>query len=975
MKTLGYNCEHFEPLQALSDNSVSMRFLTLLFLLLLCTSVRAQIGLHPPSVDWQQIELPQGRIIFPQGFEDRAKRVATLIELLETKHTGSIGEQHYPFDLVLQTTNTTINGYVGLAPFRSEFFLTPPQQQNLLSTTDWADLLTIHEFRHVQQASNERRGITKLASWLFGQQGWLGTSFLATPNWFSEGDAVIFETALSNAGRGRTPAFSATLRSLLAEDQVYNYQQARNGSFRRIIPDHYRYGYAMLTYGRERFGHDMWKSVLHDGASYRGIFYPFSRALRRKTGMSTKQFYFTTMDDLAALQDSAVQARGPLTEPKEIGQAHSSVVNYRFPQAATDGQLVALRSGFQYRPALVRVAPDGGKDELITYVGIQREPYVDVRENLAVWMESRLNPRYTNERFSEVILYELNSGRKQQLTERGKYFMPTLSHDRKEIAVVRQDPLKGNPELVIMETQSGAEKEVYRIAASALLQPRFSEDGKQVYFLHQNFQGIAIQVLERGEGKVRTVRPRIAENIDHLRVSGDWLTFSSGRDGVDNVYQYNPATGATVQLTNEPIGALFPRMVGEQLVYVNPTPKGMRLRMLDSVDPAQAKGISGGTKPAGPSFFERPAAYAAEAEDLSGTVVTKDFAVTDVSDKLHGFKVHSWGPVGDQIVPGISLAGNNALNTVSANASVFYNTNDNEFLTSVSASYGGWFPVITAQGTYVNRSFFKLEPGLDTAGQFIPTFQNFRQTTAGLNARVPLQWINGEFQSQLVPGIGLTYYLLDDVNGDELPANFVSGRVTLTASAFRRRALQQVMSTLGASLSFVYDQGLADNTGNRFLLNAAVQLPGVARTHGVRITYNYRNERTTNPYQYSDGFQYARGYEDVLNDAAYRVGINYQLPLVYPEFGIFGIYYLKRLRLNAFFDHGRYRVGQLERTNLSVNQTTNSVGGQFLFDSILFNTTADISFGVEGAYLLSNHAFGADDQGSVRFRFLAITIL
>ncbi|MEM6770220.1 MAG: hypothetical protein AAF597_06550, partial [Bacteroidota bacterium] len=801
-----------------------MRLLPLLLGLLLCTCVRAQIGLHPPSVDWQQIDLPEGRIIFPKGYEARAKRVATFIELLEAKHTGTVGEQHYPFDLILQTTNTTINGYVGLAPFRSEFFLTPPQQQNLLSTTDWADLLTIHEYRHVQQNSNERRGITKLASYLFGQMGWLGTSFLATPNWYSEGDAVIFETALSGAGRGRTPAFSGTFRSLLQNDIIYTYQQARNGSFRRLIPDHYRYGYAMVTYGREHYGQDMWKSILHDGASYKGIFYPFSRALKRKTGMSTTQFYRKTLADLEQQQDSAVLARGPLVTGDPIGEDHQSVVNYRFPQEATDGTLVALRSGYQYRPALVRIDPAGGKDEIITYVGIQREPYVDVRGNLAVWMENRLNPRYTNESFSDIIVYELNSGRKRQLTEKGKFFAPSLSPDRKTIVTVRHDPLAGDPSLVTMSTLAGEVQTEHRIAASAILQPRFADDGQSVYFLHQNFDGIAIQVLNLLNGKVSTIRQRSSENIDHLRVWGNTLTFSSGRDGVDNAYQLDLLSGKLTQFTNEPIGALFPKVIGDQLIYACPTPLGMRLRQLPTA------GAKGSPKKVGANFFERPAGYVGEAIDLSSGLQVKDYPTEDVSDKLHGFRLHSWTPAGDQVTPGLSVQGRNALNTIQADASVFYNTNNEEFTTSLSVSYGGWFPVLTARSTLTNRRFFQLQPRLDTAGRFVATFQDVNQLTAGLTASVPLQWVNGEFRTQVIPQFGLTYYKLNRVSGELLPSNFLNARIGFGVSAFRRRALQQVQSTLGASASFLYDRGLADNTGSRWLLSTRVQLPGFART-------------------------------------------------------------------------------------------------------------------------------------------------
>ncbi|MEL6842718.1 MAG: hypothetical protein AAFP02_05835, partial [Bacteroidota bacterium] len=133
------------------------RLLYLALLLSISLSLPAQdIGLHPPEVDWQQLRSPHVRVIFPEGYEQRAQRVASLIDRLATKHNRSVGEKLYNFDLILQTPNTQVNGYVGLAPFRSEFFVTPPQSFSLLSTADWVDLLTIHEFRHVQQASNER---------------------------------------------------------------------------------------------------------------------------------------------------------------------------------------------------------------------------------------------------------------------------------------------------------------------------------------------------------------------------------------------------------------------------------------------------------------------------------------------------------------------------------------------------------------------------------------------------------------------------------------------------------------------------------------------------------------------------------------------------------------------------------------------------------------------------------------------------
>ena len=68
---------------------------------------------------------------------------------------------------------------------------------------------------------NARRGWTKVASVLFGQNGLGGGAGLAMPRWFFEGDATFYETQLTNAGRGRTPDFDKEYRSLMLSDRFY----------------------------------------------------------------------------------------------------------------------------------------------------------------------------------------------------------------------------------------------------------------------------------------------------------------------------------------------------------------------------------------------------------------------------------------------------------------------------------------------------------------------------------------------------------------------------------------------------------------------------------------------------------------------------------------------------------------------------------------------------------------------------------
>ncbi len=80
---------------------------------------------------------------------------------------------------MLQNQTTMANGYVQLAPFRSEFYLTPEQNSFELGSLPWPEQLAIHEFRHVQQYNNFDVGLSKALRILFGEEARrLAMSFL-----------------------------------------------------------------------------------------------------------------------------------------------------------------------------------------------------------------------------------------------------------------------------------------------------------------------------------------------------------------------------------------------------------------------------------------------------------------------------------------------------------------------------------------------------------------------------------------------------------------------------------------------------------------------------------------------------------------------------------------------------------------------------------------------------------------------------
>ena len=937
-----------------------MKPLLPLLLFVLSAWLPAQgIGLHPPEVNWQQLRADHVRVIFPQGYEERARRVATLIDRMAEEHTRSVGEQLYDFDLILQTPNMTVNGYVGLGPFRSEFYVTPPQTFSRLSNTDWVDLLSIHEFRHVQQTSNERRGLTRLASLIQGQLGWAALSGIATPNWFAEGDAVVAETALTPSGRGRTPAFSKDLRALLANNVVYRYAKARNGSFRDLVPDHYRYGYAMTTYARERFGNDVWKPVLQEGAAFRGLLYPFSRALKRETGLSTRDLYFRTMADLEQLQDSSLARRRPLVEGSPLSTAPTNDIrSYSFPFRDREGRLLALRSSYRELPALVEVGEAG--DRVITRTGIQREPWLAGSPRFAMWTQYGQDPRYTNQNYSDLVLYELATGRVRQLSERGHYVSATFSPDERRIAAVWYDPLDDSPELHLLDVATGQLLQRRAVSETNLAWPAFSADGQTVYFLGQNHDGVAIEAWDLATDGVRTLRPRSAEPIDMLRTSdvGD-LIFTGGRSGVDNIYRLSPDGESDEALTDVAIGAYYPYLVEGQLYYSSPTPRGDRLYVL-SLSDLHIKGLP--ELDSGPSYFQRPAAYAAEAKNLTKAVVADSFPIRNFSNTFGGIRLHSWSFNGNYVTPGLALEAANALKTVAIVADVSYNINEARYAGGLSVEYGGFFPVLSLEARYRERNTIAQIADIDSIS-FVN--QEFGQISVGPTATVPLEWVSGNTATAFAPYAGLQYYALSGRSGEMLPSGFMNLSLGLRFSSLRRTAFRQVQPRLGLTAAVAYDRAIGSNSsGERLLLRTSAYLPGLWLTHGIRLDLDAQTEQLENAYQYPDAFRYARGYTASLNDRVFRLGFNYQLPLLYPDLGILGITYFKRIRLNAFADYSRFTIDQPRE--LSFNER--SVGGQLFFDNVWLNAQL-ITVGVEAAYRLDRDVFSSDPQ-DLQFRML-----
>jgi hypothetical protein len=84
-------------------------------------------GGNAPSVKWKQINTSKAKVIFPQGLDSQANRIANAVQLMDSATSKTIGGSQRKWNIILQNQTTIPNAYVRMAPIMSELFMTPGQ--------------------------------------------------------------------------------------------------------------------------------------------------------------------------------------------------------------------------------------------------------------------------------------------------------------------------------------------------------------------------------------------------------------------------------------------------------------------------------------------------------------------------------------------------------------------------------------------------------------------------------------------------------------------------------------------------------------------------------------------------------------------------------------------------------------------------------------------------------------------------------
>ncbi|NCU03509.1 MAG: hypothetical protein GXC73_05930 [Chitinophagaceae bacterium] len=855
---------------------------------------------------------------------------------MRDSNAASLGNKLRKFNVVLQNQTTTSNAYVGPAPWRSEFYMMPDLSNLGSGSIPWHQYLTLHEFRHVEQFSNFNRAIPKIAGVFFGQEGQAVAMNLAVPEWFWEGDAVWQETETSRQGRGRLPLFYNSYRSLWLGNKTYSYQKLRNGSFRHFVPNHYDLGYLLVTYGREKYGNDLWTKVNNDALDFKGLFYPYQKAVKRYTGVKYKQFvndafawYKTEMKTSASSVYGSMTA---ITRPER-----NTVVNYEYPFIDEDGSVLALKSGYRQIPRWVRIHTDG-KEEKLRVKDIDEDHYYSFRNGKVVYTAFATDARWGWKTYSVLKVWDTRVNEVKKISSKTRLFQPDISPDASTVVAVHYGTDQQTNLRLISLTDS-AVTDITNANGYVYTFPRFTADGSAVISAVRNAKsemGLLLTNIASKEEKV--LLPFSKALIAYLHVKGDTVLFTSPQNGADVLYLYDLKKQKLFRVAGLPNGNYQASMnnAGSALIFNTFTADGymllkedatkLQLKEETSVDALQTLYVNQGKN---------------KTDDLLANVQEQPGDIKRYHSGANLFNIHSWRPYTTDPDYGITFYSNNILNTMVGEYGYNYNRNEGSHGISGALVYGGLYPQLSVGASHTwNRS---QAYNADTTLTW-----NVRNLNAGFS--IPLNFTSGVLYNNLtfsssvnaekLSFTGVAEKLLKDQT-----INYSSSSVNWVLQS--QKAYQQIYPKFATVFSTRYRRTIDGQLGNQLLVNAGLYLPGLFRNHSVVLFASSFSRDTLRGSLFSNNFSFARGFNAVNLPRMWRVSANYHFPIVYPEFGVAQLIYFMRIRGNLFYD---YTQGRSLRTGREF--PFESAGGELYFDTRLWNVQP-FTFGFRYSRLLT----------------------
>ena len=539
-----------------------------------------------PFSRWHEMGTEHYRIVYPEGTDSLARAYILDLEKWRPTVGQSAGmapgsRQWGRTPVILHPWNPYSNGSVAWAPKRMDLYTHPEAYGSIPQS--WMTQLTVHESRHLAQMQLSYRKPFRWVNYLVGEM-WPGAvSALFTPPVLLEGDAVVAETALTASGRGRTADFLNYYHLAFDRGDWRDWYKWVYGSYKKAGPDYYTVGYMTVAgmryfYDQPAFTADYFDHVLRHPFPVASL----QRYIRKVSGQSFRKTWQGIAEGFHEMWAEEADARGPFMEMEQVTRKHAYATDYG-SGSWVDDEYLAIKQGKDLAPRLVRINENGTEDDLGPFAA-NTSP-LNPGEHRLFWSETVPGTRWTLDGKSIIRSLEY-SGKRTDLTTEGRLYNPQPGPGG--IAVVEY-PVRGGSNLVIIGEHDG--KLRLRVPGPdgiQLADPAWVDS--TVYCLGVNDLGFSIWRMDCPNPPAvdwTCVLEPTPQTMENLEGENHVLDFVSDRNGVKELYRYDPASGRAWQLTNSRYGGTDYFWRGDTLWFNSPTPEGNAIFKAKAPEPVE----------------------------------------------------------------------------------------------------------------------------------------------------------------------------------------------------------------------------------------------------------------------------------------------------------------------------------------------------------------------------------------------------
>jgi hypothetical protein len=893
----------------------------IIFLLLSSfTTVYAQLNIAQSSSDlnWREIENKVVKIYYPDFIEDRAQYIANLLEHY-AKAAGESYDIKNPekFVLILRAEYADPNGFVTLGPRRSEWYssanLTP-----FIGGLEWYQALAIHEYRHIMQYDFMFQGYNKGLYYIFGDFGRSIGTVLTAPAWFFEGDAVWTETKYTDAGRGRSPRFSARLRALVDAGYLTTLDHFLINDFRVPLPNHYVYGYFLSTKAMKDFGSQVWKKVTKRASHRFPQPYKFYSSFEQETKKDFDEFFHDTLKTL--------QRNRSTKTTHELGTYR----RYAWPMV--DGyftyvlrrdldsfwQLKEISSGEEKQIMDLNIDPDFSKP--------------DLKRGYFVYTQTLPDRRYAFKSYSDIYLLSAYSKLNQRITFENRYYHPKIHPTRNEIFAIHFD----EKNQWSVESLDFTGKILNRLQVKGHLITEFVfRNDYDLILLAQRADGMkAIFDVNLKDKDFKQLTNYTRNNFFALNYADNKVFFEADYKGKVENFAIDLKNQNILKCSNTQYADFNPYIAKGERHYVSLDARGALYKKEKlNCKKVSKKSITNMNSYLGDTSADNYT-QSAPVQLKKINKIRNAKLKTDNYQRLDDtMQLHSWNFFGGR---GLQLEGisNNFLGDIAISGAVGSDAEEDTPFAYLNYTYAKYYPIIDLNLNYSKRNIKYTNGDND----------EFTETGASISISLPYLFRDNLFSGNLLTSLS---YGMNQVSERENNSSYEISDDTLTITGLQlsySNTKDMRYRELYPSSGFTYDfigrkadaQNDSDFSNYLTYHKAVFYQNSFWANHGFKLSLEEERQgesnnryRISSPSSFVNQYVFARGYEYAYTPHFFKGSLNYAMPLAYFKAQWSDWIIFNRIYTNLFFDYTQTEVQDY-------NRTFNSYGAELYFDSLTF---------------------------------------